>query len=775
LVLADAGLHYINDHKGHPRQDFLLQEAANPQPPFQVIESRQIGKRRLDVWKPIPAAPSTSVTQPTKQTLSITQTPWKTPSIRLQPVDAVPKRTYFQLAPLSTPQPEVLAKQGLNVQQAPLLKPQNVPLFEAVSSQGLENVRPPRPRVNLPQTRVDKRPRYPQVLKRPGPLVPKRSDHPTPKRPELQLPKRADPLVPKRQDSPVPRRPDTQVPKRPVSAVPKRPVSPVPKKPDRLVPKRPDHSGPSRPDQPIPRRPTPRLPPPPQNSFSPPNLGAQLARKPVLRGFPPRKGLQTPAQDRRDTSPVAHFTYKAASSALTIGKPLLLKQANGRPTKKSDNSDNDTRDFEDLLFHLGMYSEDDDYIPTKSKPAKIKPTKVEPSKAKIAEAKPSEAKPTKPSKRPKRKITLPPKPKRKITLPPKPKRKINFPPQRPKPPSPPLSQKPPTTTESPNQTTQREKINQEEETVAVPLFPQLYKQDVMNALDAVDKSIQPLFHAASVITSSLSLDATRRQTVEDVFEKASDERLDTVADTIQFTMDQVLAKPEPFIVISAILLSVITGTAIGSSLTTVRTATRIINNDSTDTKIKDGLCPDGYEIVWIGEDGLEDILGRIGHLRMRRDMSDDQETERSPARRGYPFRQAAPQTIEEEEEQSTYGAGHYCRKKKATTTTRDSTSTGGSAHGVGIKVNSHGNDKHSGSSGQVSIKVGGVSINVGGDDRPAARADVEELPKTSVREESRIHETHHQEEEMDEISGVLDGAKYVIMDSLRQIRSLLAG
>ena len=68
-----------------------------------------------------------------------------------------------------------------------------------------------------------------------------------------------------------------------------------------------------------------------------------------------------------------------------------------------------------------------------------------------------------------------------------------------------------------------------------------------------------------------------------------------------------------------------------------------------------------------------------------------------------------------------------------------------------------------------------MSINVGGDSGPAARAEVEELPETEVREESRVHETHQHEEDMDELAGVLDGAKYVIMDSLRQIRSLLAG
>ena len=210
-----------------------------------------------------------------------------------------------------------------------------------------------------------------------------------------------------------------------------------------------------------------------------------------------------------------------------------------------------------------------------------------------------------------------------------------------------------------------------------PLFPKLKRQDVLNALDAVDQSVKPLIQAASILSSSFSLDSTRKQSVEDVVQEKT---LDTVTDTIQFTVNQVLANPDPLIIISALLLSVVTGSAIGNTINTVNGA-----NIRSGPGLGGGLtkrigdCPPGYKVVFIDEDGLMSSLGSILEVRVKREDTGGEEEDRleKQDRKGYPFRKkltkspghkgtTTPKQVWPTQQGDTdiiFGkAGYYCRK-----------------------------------------------------------------------------------------------------------------
>jgi hypothetical protein len=91
-----------------------------------------------------------------------------------------------------------------------------------------------------------------------------------------------------------------------------------------------------------------------------------------------------------------------------------------------------------------------------------------------------------------------------------------------------------------------------------------------------------------------------------------------------------------------------------------------------------------------------------------------------------------------------------------------------------------------GPGGQVSIKVGGVSVTVGeeaGGGRPA-RADKGVLEEEDEVEDFDVFKEDDGEDKNpnvdidndgDQVGGVFDGVKIVLIDSLRQIRSLLVG
>ena len=203
---------------------------------------------------------------------------------------------------------------------------------------------------------------------------------------------------------------------------------------------------------------------------------------------------------------------------------------------------------------------------------------------------------------------------------------------------------------------------------ASPLFPtiQVQREDVLKALDAVDQSVAPLIHAASVISNSLSLAPT--QSVEEVLdnERQDDEEpLDGVVETIKFTAQEILAKPEPLIILSAVLLSVITGSAIGNTITTMRSSTNRNEEDDDEARLE---CPRGYEVVFMDKDGMMLRMGSIVNVRMKRESLETTETESGidlVGRRGYPFRKVTKQVVLEsdsEEKEGESQGSYYCKK-----------------------------------------------------------------------------------------------------------------
>ena len=400
---------------------------------------------------------------------------------------------------------------------------------------------------------------------------------------------------------------------------------------------------------PTPKRPLPRLPVQPQKIFSPARVPVPKLRKPpILPGYPPRRGIFKQAQDRKDTGflerrPVliapskkvkkkflkplsAPFTFSKAP--LPLKEVLVIRNNEKEPRRAVDRVD--TAGFEDLLSHLDKFKEDDDYLPNSPTTKAPNPTPPSPP---IKTAKPIRPTPPKPPKRPKPgKISDPPKP-------PKPTEQsdesdeagsdIKAPP-------------PPTTAEVPSR----------------PIFPtiQLQRQDVLKALDAVDQSVAPLVHAATVISNSLQ--GVGSQSVEEVLNNErqdGEEPLDGVVETLEFTVQEILAKPEPLIILSAVLLSVITGSAIGNTITTMR------SNDNRDDGTRfGGECPVGYEVVFIDEDGVMLRTGSVVNVRMKRETS---ENVVDPARRGYPFRKVTKQVVLDggEDDEERHG-GYYCKK-----------------------------------------------------------------------------------------------------------------
>lgn len=501
---------------------------------------------------------------------------------------------------------------------------------------------------------------------------------------------------------------------------------------------------------PTPKRPPPRPPVQPQKIFSQARVPVPKLRKPpILPGYPPRRGIFKQAQDRKDTGflerrpvliapskKVKKKFLKPLSAPFTFSKPplplkevLVIRDNDKEPRRAVDRVD--TAGFEDLLSHLDKYKEDDDYLPNNPTTKAPNPTKA-PSPIKTAKL----IRPTPPK---------PPKP-------PKPG-KINEPPKPPKPtvqsdesedsdikqPSPPST----TTANIPSR----------------PLFPtiQLQRQDVLKALDAVDQSVAPLVHAATVISNSLQ--GVGSQSVEEVLNNErqdAEEPLDGMVETLEFTVKEILAKPEPLIILSAVLLSVITGSAIGNTITTMR------SNRNEETRFG-GECPVGYEVVFIDEDGVMLRTGSVVNVRMKRESLEGiSESVVDPARRGYPFRKVTKQVaLDGDEEKEERHGGYYCKK------IGDSVDTTGSK-GVGIRVNSE--EHPDGGQGQVSIQVGGVSVTVG-EANKLAREDLHlDQEEYEDKEESEEERDLGQAEEV-EIGGVVD----VFIDSLRQIRSLLVG
>jgi len=501
---------------------------------------------------------------------------------------------------------------------------------------------------------------------------------------------------------------------------------------------------------PTPKRPPPRPPVQPQKIFSQARVPVQKLRKPpILPGYPPRRGIFKQAQDRKDTGflerrpvliapskKVKKKFLKPLSAPFTFSKPplplkevLVIRDNEKEPRRAVDRVD--TAGFEDLLSHLDKYKEDDDYLPNNPTTKAPNPTKA-PSPIKTAKLiRPTPPKPPKPPKP--GKINEPPKPP-KPTVQSDESEGSDI-----KPPSPPST----TTANIPSR----------------PLFPtiQLQRQDVLKALDAVDQSVAPLVHAATVISNSLQ--GVGSQSVEEVLNNErqdAEEPLDGMVETLEFTVKEILAKPEPLIILSAVLLSVITGSAIGNTITTMR------SNRNEETRFG-GECPVGYEVVFIDEDGVMLRTGSVVNVRMKRESLEGiSESVVDPARRGYPFRKVTKQVaLDGDEEKEERHGGYYCKK------IGDSVDTTGSK-GVGIRVNSE--EHPDGGQGQVSIQVGGVSVTVG-EANKLAREDLHlDLEEYEDKEESEEERDLGQAEEV-EIGGVVD----VFIDSLRQIRSLLVG
>merc|ERR1719192_409929 len=495
------------------------------------------------------------------------------------------------------------------------------------------------------------------------------------------------------------------------------------------------------------RRPRPQAPlrgPPPKGR-----------RPPRLPGYPPRKGLFRQARDNEVTGflerrPILIAPSKKAkkkflkplTAPFTFSKPplplkevLVIRDNDKEPRRAVDPVD--VAGFEDLLLHLDKFKEDDDYLPNKpTKPTKpTKQTTKAPAPKKKRKTLPRPPKPPKPEK-----ISGPPKP-------PKLNEEADKSPKPDKPPSPP----PLPAAKEP----------------APPLFPtiQVQREDVLKALDAVDQSVAPLIHAASVISNSLSLAPT--QSVEEVLdnERQDDEEpLDGVVETIKFTAQEILAKPEPLIILSAVLLSVITGSAIGNTITTMRSATTRNEEDDDENRLE---CPRGYEVVLMDGDGMMLRMGSIVNVRMKRESLETTETESGidlVGRRGYPFRKVTKQVVldnDSEEKEGESQGSYYCKKL-------GDTADASGSKGVGIRVNSE--ENQGGGQGQVSIKVGGVNVIVGESDKPNVQLARENL------EEEEYFEESDEERDIDpaddvEIESVVD----VFIESVRQIRSLLLG
>jgi len=511
---------------------------------------------------------------------------------------------------------------------------------------------------------------------------------------------------------------------------------------------------------PAPKRPPPRPPVQPQKVSSPARVPVPKARKPpILPGYPPRRGTFKQAQDRKDTGflerrpvliapskKVRKKFLKPLSAPFTFSKPplplkevLVIRDNEKEPRRAVDRVD--TAGFEDLLSHLDKYKEDDDYLPNNPTTKALNPTKAA---SQIKTAKLIRPTPPKPPKPPKLgKISEPPKPPKPIEQSDESKDTDN------KPPSPPLS----SIADEPS----------------LPIFPtiQVQRQDVLNALDAVDQSVAPLIHAASIISNSLSLDATRSQSVEEVLNNErqddAEEPLDGMVETIEFTVQEILAKPEPLIILSAVLLSVITGSAIGNTITTMRSN----DNRNDDTRFG-GECPVGYEVVFIDEEGVMLRTGSVVNVRMKRESLEtinEGSGGVDPGRRGYPFRKVTKQVaLDEEEEKEERRGGYYCKK------IGDSVDASGSK-GVGIRVNSEENPD--GGQGKVSIQVGGVSITMGEPNKPGVQLAREDLHLDVNEEDEEGSEEKRDIDQAEdvEIGGVVD----VFINSLRQIRSLLVG
>jgi hypothetical protein len=430
---------------------------------------------------------------------------------------------------------------------------------------------------------------------------------------------------------------------------------------------------------------------------------------------------------------------KPLSAPFTFSKPplplkevLVIRDNEKEPRRAVDRVDNGG--FEDLLSHLDKYKEDDDYLPNNPTTKAPNPTKAP---ARIKTAKLIRPTPPKPPKPPKPgQIREPPKPASKQTEQSDESGGSDI-----RPPSPPS----PSTANVPSR----------------PIFPtiQLQRQDVLKALDAVDQSVAPLVHAATVISNSLQ--GVGSQSVEEVLNNErqdAEEPLDGVVETLEFTVQEILAKPEPLIILSAVLLSVITGSAIGNTITTMR------SNENRNAAVRfGGECPVGYEVVFIDEDGVMLRTGSVVNVRMKRESLEGiSESVVDPARRGYPFRKVTKQVAlgGDEENEEKHG-GYYCKN------IGDSVDATGSK-GVGIRVNSE--EHPDGGQGQVSIQVGGVSVTVG-EANKLAREDLH--PDLNEYEDKEVSEEERdlgQAEDV-EIGGVVD----LFIDSLRQIRSLLVG
>jgi len=458
------------------------------------------------------------------------------------------------------------------------------------------------------------------------------------------------------------------------------------------------------------------------------------------------------AQDRQDTGflerrPILIAPSKKAkkkflkplTAPFTFSKPplplkevLVIRDNDKEPRRAVDQVD--VAGFEDLLLHLDKFKEDDDYLPNQpTKPTKpTKPTTKAPAPKKKRKTLPRPPKPPKPEK-----ISGPPKP-------PKLNEEADKSPKDDKPPSPPPL--PPAKEPAP------------------PLFPtiQVQREDVLKALDAVDQSVAPLIHAASVISNSLSLAPT--QSVEEVLdnERQDDEEpLDGVVETIKFTAQEILAKPEPLIILSAVLLSVITGSAIGNTITTMRSATTRNEEDDEEARLE---CPRGYEVVFMDNDGMMLRMGSIVNVRMKRESLETTETESGidlVGRRGYPFRKVTKQVVLDNDTQEKEGesqGSYYCKKL-------GDTGDASGSKGVGIRVNSE--ENQGGGQGQVSIKVGGVNVIVGESDKPNVQ-----LTRENPEEEEYFEESDEDRDiDQSEIGGVVD----VFIESIRQIRSILLG
>lgn len=169
----------------------------------------------------------------------------------------------------------------------------------------------------------------------------------------------------------------------------------------------------------------------------------------------------------------------------------------------------------------------------------------------------------------------------------------------------------------------------------INIFPKIDRKDVVNILQTlfqtqklVQRTMTPLAELFSRIANSFSLDLTRRQSVEEILDtdrQDSTPIINSVIDTVQFTINEVLdnlaENPQPPIIIATVLLSLVTGSVVGNSITdTARGLAEASNmmNETENADDEDDMmefnnsnCPYGYELVYVGLNGIIYSLGNV--------------------------------------------------------------------------------------------------------------------------------------------------------------------